>query len=162
MSKSHISLKLEVVLPNQDGSPPKKFMVDRRLKAQWCEDPQKVAQQIADEIKNYKGDFIGDLTQSMSLIVTSEIDVDSPQNRRNVEVCQWLASLIDSIIYTGIREGIHKDLFDATEVVEWDGDVARIDPVNREEARNADMDKLLLLLLPRLKQALYLISKDMK
>jgi len=162
MTKPHISLKFEVVFPSEDGSPSRKFMVDRRLKAQWSDDASKVSKQILDEIRSYKGDFVGDLMASMSLIVSSELDLSSEENKRDTEVCQWLSSLIDSMIYTGIREGIHRELIDVTEVVQWDGDVARMAPVRREEVRNANVEKLLLLLSPRLKQALYLISKDMK
>lgn len=162
MAKPHISMKFEVVFPSEDGSPPQKFMVDRRLKAQWSEDPSKVSQQILDEIRSYKGDFVGDLMESMSLIVSSELDLNSEENKRDTEVCRWISSLIDSMIYTGIREGIHKELIDVTEVVQWDGDVARMAPVKRDEVRNANVEKILLLLSPQLKQALYLISKDMK
>jgi hypothetical protein len=162
MTSPCVSLKLEVSFPNSDGSPPRKFSVDRRLKARWNDDPNVVTQQIYDEMKNYRGDFIGDLIQSMSMIVSSELDITSEEAQRDIEVCQWISSLIESMIYTGIREGIHKDLFEATEVIQWDGDVLKMNPIVCEEMRSVNVEKVLLLLAPKLKQLLYLISKDIK
>ena len=158
--KPRLSMKIELTLPNPSGGPSKKFLVDRRLKAEWNEDHEKVTQQILDEIRNYRGSFIGDVIQSLSMIVSSELDLSTKDSVRRDQVNRWTASLIDSMIYTGIREGIHRQLSEMTEVIQWDGDVLKMDPVTAEEMKNVDIDNLMSLLAPKIKQSLYLISKD--
>lgn len=153
-------MKIELTLSDPCGGPSKKFLVDRSLKAEWNENHEKVTQQILEEIKNYKGSFIGDVIQSLSMIVSSEINLNNETLVRKDQVSRWAASLIDSMIYTGIREGIHRQLIEMTEVIQWDGDVLKMNPVTKEEIKNVDVDKLLCFLSPKIKQSLYLISKD--
>jgi hypothetical protein len=160
--KSKITLKLEVSLPSEDGGPSKKFSIDRTLRAKWSTQPPESLQLILDEIKNYKGSFLGDMFFSLMEVVSGEIQLDTPEQRREHEVTRWASHLLESMLVDGLHNGSHDDLLENHELPEWDGTSKKIQPITPQELRNVDADRLVTLLSPRLKHFLYLISKGME
>ena len=156
-----LTLKLEVGLPDSSGGPIRKFSVNRALKARWSQNHQGVIQDLLEEIKNYRGSFIGDMVFSLAGLVQNEDTVQTDDQKRQLEVDKWSASMIENIIYSGVKDEIYKDAAAYNEVTEWDGSVREIEPILPSELESADIDRLMILLAPKIKHALYLISKKM-
>jgi len=160
--KPKVTMKLEVSFPNTEGGPTKKFSVNRALKARWSSDFRTTTQEILEEIKNYKGSFIGDLIASVASLVKNEEALQLPENKRSLEVDRWTAHLMENVVYAAVREGIHEDFVQSNELPEWDGSMTKIDQVTSEELKNVDFDRVILLLTPKLKHALSLMTKNKK
>jgi hypothetical protein len=160
--KPKVTMKLEVTFPHTEGGPAKKFSVNRALKAKWSSDFRATTQEILDEIKNYKGSFIGDLIASVASLVKNEEAAQLPENKRSLEVDRWAAYLLENVVYTAIREGLHEDFIESHELPEWDGSANKIDGITPEELKNVDFDRVILLLVPKLRHALSLMVKNKK
>jgi hypothetical protein len=161
MSRPKLNLKLELFVPSDGEKPPQKFCVNRALKAHWGPDPNAVTESILQEIKNYNGSFIGDVTSCLHSVVNSESAFVTQEQTRELDVTRWLCSVFDSLIMSSINDGIHEEIVENEKVVEWDGDVRDIGPIKQSEVKNTDMEKLLILLAPRIKHAATLISKKL-
>jgi hypothetical protein len=161
--RPRIKMRFEVSIPDPEGGLPRKFSVGRDLKARWNDhDPDKVRLEILNEIKDYRGSFVGDLIATLNSLVKTENKPNEEEHIRTVDLARWGAAIIDTLVFFGIKDGLHKELLETQEVSEWDGSSKDISPVLPEELKNVDVDKLMLLLAPKMKHALYLISKDMK
>jgi hypothetical protein len=160
--KPKVTMKLEVSFPHTEGGPAKKFSVNRALKARWSSDFRTTTQEILEEIKNYKGSFIGDLIASMASLVKNDEAAQLPENKRSLEIDRWAAHLMENVVYSAVREGIHEDFIQSSELPEWDGSMTKIDQVTPEELKNVDFDRVVLLLTPKLKHALSLMTKNKK
>ena len=159
-NKPKLTLKIELAIPNDGGAPAQKFAVNRPLKAKWHNDPQLTTEEVLNEIKNYRGSFIGDLVHSMSYIVQSEDKYRSAEQERDVDVTKWTAALIEALLYSGIYDGLcDEQIHDKAQIVEWDGDVRPIESITQHEVLNIDIDKLLILLAPKIKHVVQLIAK---
>jgi hypothetical protein len=159
--KPRITLKFEVNLPNNDGGPPHKFCVNRMLKARWCQDPQVVTLEILNEIKNYKGSFVGDMISSLAAIVSNENAIVGPEHQRTVDVSCWTSSLLEKLLFHAIKEKLYEEYLD-NEIEEWDGSCREIKSVEPDEIADVDVDKLLILMAPKLKHMLMIMSKNLK
>ena len=155
-----IKIILEVSLPDKDGGPPQRFSVTRALRAKWKENPQETSLEILEEIKNYKGSFIGDVVHCLNSLVRSEKRLVTKQQAKNLDVTKWVASMIEGIIYSAIKDGMHGPYLENLEVFDWDGSSRDIEEVSQEDVKNVDIEKLLILLSPKIKHALFLIGKD--
>ena len=160
--KPKVVLKLEVVFPDLEGGPAKKFCVNRTLKARWTGNPQATTQAVLEEIKNYKGSFVGDMMVSLASLVANERAMNLPENKRSLDVDRWLSSIVEKLIYSSINEGVHEDLTDVFEIPEWDGLSRKIDEVTSSEVEKADADRVMLLIGPKVKHALLLLAKSMR
>ena len=159
--KPKITLKFEVNFPDLEGGPSRKFSVNKTLKARWSEDSNAVTLDILNEIKNYKGSFVGDMLASLKTIVKNERAVEDIEQHRKIEVSSWAACLIEKIIFHAIKEKIHENYLD-NELEEWDGTFKEIEPVSTREISEVDIDKLMILLAPKLKHMLMIIAKNTK
>ena len=162
LEKPALKLKLELEIPDFDGAPPRKFAVSRALKARWLENPDDVTSSILNEIKNYKGSFLGDIVYSLFSLVKADGGPIKQESSRNMDVTRWAANMIDSLVFLSVKEGMHNELVDNTEIPEWDGTSRKIEEISSDEINEVNIEKLLTLLSPKLKHALFLISKDMK
>lgn len=160
--KPKVTMKLEVSFPHAEGGPAKKFSINRALKAKWSSDFRSTTQEILEEIKNYKGSFIGDLIAALSSLVKNDETILLPENKRSLDVDRWAAHLIENVVYTAVRERIHEDFIESHELPEWDGSMTKIDNITSEELKNVDFDRVVLLLTPKLKHALSLMVKNKK
>lgn len=160
LEKPVIRMKLEVEIPDLEGAPSRKFAVSRTLKAKWSGDPEEVASHVLNEIRDYKGSFLGDMMFSLCSLVKSKGGPIREESTRQIDVTRWAASLIDTLVFVSIKDEVHEGIIDTTEVVEWDGSSKDIGRVSQEEVNDVDMEKLLTLLSPKLKHALFLISKS--
>lgn len=159
--KPKITLKFEVNLPNNEGGPPHKFCVSKMLKARWNKDPQVVTLEILNEIKNYKGSFVGDMIASLSTIISNESSVAGPEHQRTVDVSSWTSSLLEKLLFHAIKEKLYEEYLD-NEIEEWDGSCREIKTVEPDELTEVDVDKLLILMAPKLKHMLMIIAKNLK
>lgn len=159
LEKPSLKLKIELEIPNSAGGPSRKFMVSRALKAKWDENPQNVTKQILEEIKNYKGSFVGDLIKSLNSIFHSKDNLIREENTRENDVARWAAQLIDSIVFTSIDDDFCLEIMENESIPEWDGSIRELASVKSEELKNVDIEKVTLLLMPKIKHALVLLSK---
>lgn len=157
-----LKLKIDLEIPDPFGAPSKKFSVSRTLKARWCDDPSKVTFDILSEIKNYKGSFIGDTIKGLNGLFRSEGKPIKENTSRMVDVAKWSANILDLLIFSSIKDEIHKEFINNKDIAEWDGTFRKIDPVNVNEIKEIDIEKVMILLAPKLKHALFLISKDLQ
>ena len=117
---------------------------------------------ILSELKDYKGSYVGDMMVSLSSIVLNEEKMTLPENKRSLEVDRWAAALLEKIIYSSIQDKIHRDYLKDFSLQSWDGTSTEIDDVSPDELTHVDADRIALLLGPKLKHALELISKDFR
>ncbi|MBM3194133.1 MAG: hypothetical protein FJZ60_00030 [Chlamydiae bacterium] len=162
LERPRLKLKIELEVPDLSGAPPRKFMVSRALKARWSQDSQQVSQDILDEIKNYKGSFIGDTIHSLTSLFKADGGPIKEDNSRSVDVARWASSIIETIIFSSIRDGAHEAFIEEAEIPEWDGTTRSIGPLQNVEIEEADIEKMMTLLAPKIKHALFLISKSVK
>lgn len=160
--KPRLALQLELSIPDLDGGPPKKFQVTRCLKANWSTNPNEVMNSVHDEVRNYKGSFIGDMIISLTGLVKNRETVNDDSKIRGLEVDRWLSSLLVELIYSGVRDDIYEEKLDSFELDEWDGTVKKIEPVTPDEISSADIERILLLAAPKVKHALDLVGKKMR
>lgn len=159
--KPKLALKIEVNLPDSDGAPPKKFCVSRTLKARWNSDPKTVTSDILNEIKNYKGSFVGDMISSLAVITADEEAVVDPRHQRSIDVNIWTSSLIEKLLFHTIKEKLYEEYLE-NEIEEWDGSSREIKSIDPEEIASVDIEKLMILMAPKLKHMLMIISKNLK
>jgi len=162
LERPQIKLKIELSTPLPEGAPPRKFSVSRTLKAKWDEDPNTISKEILNEIKNYKGSFIGDIILSLHSLVKSDGQLFKEEGSRSIDIARYASALIDSLVFLGIKDKIHEELLENQEIPEWDGTQRDIGPINPDELKEADVEKIMTLLIPKIKHALFLISKDIK
>lgn len=154
-----LRLKFELEIPEEEG-PSKKFCVTRTLKTKWSDDTLDITKQIYDEFTTYKGSFIGDIILSLYNLYSSEekpVNVDDAQ--RSVDVAKWASTVFESMIFSCIDDEMHKDFIENQAVQDWDGSLRDIPTITKKEMKEADIEKITLLLQPRLKHALFLMSK---
>lgn len=161
LEKPSLKLNLELEVPDFTGGPPKRFVLSRTLKAKWDENPQNVTKQILEEIKNYKGSFIGDIIKSLNSVFYSNNNLTSEKTVRENDVARWTAQLIDSMIFSSIDDNSCVELMDNESISEWDGNVKLLEPIKSEELKNVDIEKVTLLLMPKIKHAMFLLSKKL-
>lgn len=162
LERPTLRLKLELEVPDLEGGPSKKFSVSRALKAKWGENPATVFAEINDEINNYRGSFIGDTVTSLSsLYFSEEKPINVEEAKRKVDVAKWCASVIDHLVLSGIDDELYGQFIEEQNIVEWDGEIRKLDSITQKEVREVDMDKVSILLSPLVKHALFLISKKM-
>jgi hypothetical protein len=161
LERPQIKLKLEVTFPSVNGEISKKFSTSRTLKARWNGTPQETSQQILDEIKNYKGSFLGDMIVSLFSLVKSDGEPLLKEGQRANDIAKYTASVVDSLIYAGIRDKLHEEALQNTEVIEYDGMPRDIGPITSEELLNSDIEKVITLLTPKIKYAITMLSKTL-
>jgi hypothetical protein len=157
--KPTLRLKFELEIPDAEG-PSKKFCVTRTLKTKWGDDVREITKQIHDEFTNYKGSFIGDVILSLYNLYSSEekpVDVEDVQ--RSVDVAKWASAVFESMIFSCIDDEVHKDFLENQAVQDWDGSLRVISRMTQKEIKEANLEKITLLLQPKLKQALFLMAK---
>jgi hypothetical protein len=165
MQKNHeeksIFLRLETALPTDASGVLQRFCVNRKLKAKWNDDPAMVVESIAAEINAYKGSFVGDMVMSLNSMVKKEIG-SAETNRRELDVARWTASLLETSLYDCLAQGDYDGSSAHDRVQTSDGDTRSIQPVTQHELANVDIEKVVLLLTPKLQHLCYLISKRIK
>lgn len=161
LEKSKISIKLEASLPDAHGGPNRKFCVDRTMRAKWSDRHEETLQQLLEEIKSYRGSFVGDMFDSLTAVVNGEVQLNTSKQQREHDVTRWAACMFESIIVDGIQNKEHESLFDQLELPEWDGTTKKIEAITPEELNGVDVDRLVTLLAPKLKHYLYIISKEL-
>lgn len=160
--RPRINLRLEVSLPDMEGGPAKKFCVTRAFKSRWSNNAAETMANIIREIKDYKGSYIGDMMLSLSSIVQNEEKITLPENVRARQVEKWTAAILERLVYGGIQDKMHRENIEDFTVQQWDGEIDEIQEVTPDELSAIDIDKVLLLLGPKLKHAVALMSKDMR
>jgi hypothetical protein len=161
LERPSLKLKLELEIPDSSGEPSKKFMVSRALKAKWDQNPQNVTKQILEEIKNYRGSFVGDIVTSLSSIFSSKDNLISEEKTRENDVARWMAQLIETIIFSSIDDDSCIEFMENESIPEWDGSIRELSSIRSEELKNIDIEKVSLLLAPRLKHVAVLFSKKL-
>lgn len=157
-----IKLTFEVSIPSKDGGPSQRYSISRALKARWSENPKNITNSILDEIKNYRGSFVGDIIQSLHSLVRSEHLSSDEEKIREFDIARYSSSIIESMVFSSIKDELHKEVLDICEINEWDGTTKKINKPSAEEIKNSDIDKVMTLLGPKIRHALFLISKDIK
>jgi len=160
--KPKVTMKFEVSFPDLEGGPAKKFCVNRTLGVRWVDDPRKVTNDILEEIRNYRGSFVGDLIASLAVLVVNEKSMNLPENKRSLEVDRWAAALVEKLLYSSVNDGLLDDVATSSEIPEWDGLFRSIEEVSPEELESVNMDRLLLLLAPKVKHIVSLAAKSIK
>lgn len=161
LERPSLKLKLELEIPDSSGGPSKKFMVSRSLKAKWDQNPQNVTKQILEEIKNYRGSFVGDIVTSLSSIFSSKDNLIREEKTRENDVARWMAQLIETIIFSSIDDNSCIEFMENESIPEWDGSIRELSSIRSDELKNIDIEKVSLLLAPRLKHAAVLFSKKL-
>lgn len=161
LERPSLKLKLELEIPDSSGGPSKKFMVSRALKAKWDQNPQNVTKQILEEIKNYRGSFVGDIVTSLSSIFSSKDNLIREEKTRENDVARWMAQLIETIIFSSIDDDSCIEFMENESIPEWDGSIRELSSIRSDELKNIDIEKVSLLLAPRLKHAAALFSKKL-
>lgn len=161
LERPTLKLKIELEVPDSSGGPSRKFMVSRALKARWDENPQNVTNQILGEIKNYKGSFMGDLVKSLNSVFYSKDNLIREETTRENDIARWAAQLVDLILFTGAADDFCDDLIENQSISEWDGGIRDLETIKSEELKNADVEKVMLLLAPKVKHILSLLSKKL-
>lgn len=162
LEKPELKLKLELAIPSPAGAPPQKFSVSRALKAKWSEDPGEITYSILNEIKNYKGSYIGDTVLSLRSLVQANGGVIKEEKSRSNDLSKYAAAMIDSLVFSGIQDKLHKELLKSFDIINWDGTSSDIGPISADELKNVDIEKVMMLLAPKIKHALFLMSKDLE
>lgn len=162
LEKPTLRMKFELEVPDPSGGPSQKYSVSRTLKAKWHDDPQKIALDVLNEIKNYKGSFVGDIIFALNAVFLSKGKPIEESGTRSLQVARWAAGVVESLIFTGISDEIHEELVENDELPEWDGTFRKIDAVKSEELKNVDVERVMILLAPKIKHALNIMSKRMK
>jgi hypothetical protein len=161
---SKFILKLEVSLPDKKGGPPKKFAVNRNLKAKWSSNSDDVMKLIFNELAMYSGSFVGDMATALIQMI-KETEAESEEKMLDVrenDLLKWSSAVFQYLIYSSIKDGLHEEFIENPEISEWDGSSRSVDAITKEEINSIDIDRLAILLAPHLKHALYLISKKAK
>lgn len=162
MQQPKLKLKIELSVPREDGGPSKKYSISRSLKARWSDSSRDTSSQILEEIKTYKGSFVGDMISGLLSLVNLNDALLEEKNSRRVDVERWATSIIDSLVFSGIKDDLHKLSLESQEICEWDGSTKTLDDISSEELENVDIDNVMMLLTPKVKHALFLISKDIQ
>lgn len=163
LEKPTLRLKLELEIPNEVGFPNKKYVVTKTLKSDWDNNPKNVTQQILNEIKNYKGSYVGDMIYSLYSILNFEENLPGEEITRNNDILKWTSHILDSLIFYGIDDNEFLDeLINNKNISEWDGELKNLQFISKDEINQIDLEKLLILFAPKLKHILFLISKRMK
>ena len=160
LERPKIVLKLELNLPDEEGNN-RKFLVNRPLRAKWVEDHKKVSQDILEEIKTYNGTFVGDLVTSLSALVSSENSIKTEEFHRSRDVEKWIVHLLDSLLFSSVKDEAYRELFKCDTIPTEDGDEKFVGRISEKEINDADVDKIMTMLSPRIKHILYLICKNM-
>lgn len=155
-------LKLETALPTNEADQLQKFCVSRKLKARWHENPQVVVDGVFDEIQKYKGSYIGDMVHSLSGLIQNETNMSTPEMVRKHDVDRWIASVIERMLYDAYSEGFHEGSMDIHRIQQPDGDTKQISPITEEEVFSANVEKIAMLLGPKLQHICYLLAKKIK
>jgi len=157
-----LKLKLELEVPDHASGQSRKYMVSRTLKARWDENSHVVTKKILEEIKNYKGSFIGDIMKSLnSIFYSKENLIDIKINREN-DIARWGAQLIDSLVFTSLDDNSYINYIDNQSISESDGSIRDIDSITSKELKDVDIEKLLILLSPKIKHFFILLSKKLE
>lgn len=162
MKVPKLSIKFELTIPSEDGAPPRKFAVNRAMKARWNGDPQATCREVLEEIKNYRGSFVGDVMESLNSVVLSESRLSTEDDERSLDVTKWVGALVDSLLTSCVRDKIHLDLLQSQELQDWDGSFRAIDEVKKEDLKKIDHEKLMLLLAPKIKYLIGLMFRDIQ
>lgn len=162
LDRPTLRLKLELDIPDLSGGPAQKYSVSRTLRAKWSEDPHQISADILNEIKDYKGSFVGDTVFALRTIFETKGKPIEGNSQRSLQVVKWAAGMLESLLFSAISEEFHRDILEDDELPEWDGTFSRIDPVRREEIKDVDIEKVMILLAPKIKHALNVISRDAK
>lgn len=162
MKVPKLSIKFELCFPTEDGSPPRKFAVNRMMKARWNGDPRQACQEVLEEIGNYRGSFVGDVLESLNSVVLSESRLLSEDDERSLEVTKWTAAIVDAMLSSCIRDKIHLELLQSNELQGWDGASQPIEQVTKQEAKKVDYEKLMTLLTPKIKHLIGLMFRDIE
>lgn len=160
MKVPKLSIKFELTIPSEDGSPPRKFAVNRAMKARWNGDPQAASHEMLEEIKNYRGSFLGDVMESLNGVVLSESRLSTEEDERSLDVTKWVSALVDSLLTSCVREKVHLELLHSRELQDWDGSFREIEDVKKEDLKKIDHEKLMLLLAPKIKYLVGLMFRD--
>lgn len=148
-------------MPSTGEILPKKFSVNRALRARWSENPSITTEEILREIRDYKGSFIGDVVDSLNNVTTSEDALKSPGFDRDLEVSKWIVSILESMLLSDIADGRHDDLLENDCIFELDGTTKDIGSVLSSEVKDVDMERLMILLAPRIKNVVRLLGKKL-
>lgn len=159
LERPSLKLKMELEVPDPSGGPSRRYMVSRALKARWDENPQNVTKQILEEIKSYKGSFVGDLMKSLNSVFYSKDNLVDEEITRENEVARWGAQLIDAIIFSSLDDDSCVEYMENQSIPEWDGSIKDLRSISPEELRNIDIEKTMLLLSPKIKHVFALLSK---
>jgi len=162
MNVPKLSIKFELTIPEENGAPPKKFAINRALKARWNGDPQAACRDVLNEIKNYRGSFIGDILESLNGIVSSESTLVSKGDERSLEVTKWTAAVIDSLLMSCLRDKVHTELLQTQELQDWDGGFRSIEEIKKDDFKKIDQEKLMILLAPKIKHLVELMFRDIQ
>lgn len=162
LERPRLKLKIELEVPDLPGAPHRKFAVSRTLKAKWSSDSHQVSQDILDEIKNYKGSFIGDIIYSLNSLFQADGGPIKEDSSRSTDIARWASNVFDSMIFSSVRDGLHEIFIEEAEIPEWDGTTKNVGPIQSKEINEADVEKIMTLLAPKIKHALFLISKSVE
>lgn len=162
LERPRLKLKIELEVPDLPGAPYRKFAVSRTLKAKWSSDSLQVSQEILNEIKNYKGSFIGDVIYSLNSLFQADGGPIKEDSSRSIDVARWASNVFDVAIFSSIKDGLHETFIEEAEIPEWDGTTKDIGPLQANEVNEADVEKIMTLLSPKIKHALFLISKSIE
>jgi len=162
LEKPELKLKFELTLPDFTGAPPQKYSVSRTLKAKWSDNPKEISANILEEIKNYKGSFVGDTIHSLHRIVQLDGAGIKENAERTNDITRYAAALIETLIFSGVQDKLHTEVLKEPQLSEWDGSIRDIDIPTSDELKDVDIEKVMMLLAPKIKHVLFLISKDLK
>jgi len=161
LERPSLKLKIELEVPDLSGGPSRRYMVSRALKARWDENSQNVTKQILEEIKNYKGSFIGDLMKTLNSVFYSKENLIDAEVTRENDVARWGAQLIDAVIFASLNDDSCIEYMENQSIPEWDGSIKDLDTISPEELKNIDIEKTMLLLSPKIKHVFTLLSKKL-
>ena len=162
LERCQLKIKLELAKPSDSNLFPIRYSVNRTLKARWSNDPTNVTLQILEEIRKYNGSFIGDMVKSLGSLDAAEGGIIKQESARDNDVVRFAAAVLDALVFAGVRDKIHEELLSTKELSEWDGTVKEIDNLTQDELVNVDIEKVMILLAPRIKHALFLMSKSLQ
>lgn len=154
-----LRIKFELETPDQEFYS-RKFCVSRTMKAKWSNDHDKVTNEVLQEIKNYRGSFVGDIIQSLNSISCEDKLLNPTDLERSTDIARWISSMIESMILTALEDELHKNFIDEKRIQEADGSYKTLNKVTKQEIKRADVEKIMLLLGPSIKHMLSLISKS--
>jgi hypothetical protein len=117
---------------------------------------------VLEEIKNYRGSFVGDVMESLNGVVLSESRLSTEEDERSLDVTKWVGALVDSLLTSCVHDKVHLDLLQYQELQDWDGSFRVIDEVKKEDLKKIDHEKLMLLLAPKIKYLIGLMFRDIQ